>query len=264
MNTTAPEAPAHPAIADIDAACARIAPTWPLDQFIAVNPYWGWREQSARQAASTLGTLAGTRLTMPRSWFRSEWEAGRLTRQHLNAVASAHGDPTLAEVAEAALDDPDTEIPRLPFVTDLRDDGPGPRKGQTWTDLVTHQISQHCAAYFDRYQGTWHLDHGLGLFTGWKGQLAADRSVTWRHGRPWLRDRLASLPADVETAIDDMLSALGVPAAERTAYLTGLLLSVNGWAARRSRCSRSVRCSCPSGSAETAWLPISRTAVSIL
>ena len=232
MNTTtAPEAPIHSVIGEIDAACARIAPTWPLDQFIAVNPYWGWRDQTSRQAAAMLGTLAGTRLTMPRSWFRSEWAAGRLTRQHLDAVAHAHGDLSLAEVAEAALDDPDAEITRLPLVTDLRDLGPGPRKGQTWTDLVAHQISQHCAAYFDRYQGTWHLDRGLGLFAGWKGQVAADRAVTWRHGRPWLRDRLASLPAEVEIAIDHMLSALGIPPTGRTAYLTGLLLSVNGWAA---------------------------------
>ena len=28
-----------PVQAAIDAACARIAPTWPLDRFIAVNPY---------------------------------------------------------------------------------------------------------------------------------------------------------------------------------------------------------------------------------
>ena len=52
--------------AHITGACDRIAPTWPLDQFIAVNPYWGWRGVSAPSAAATLGALAGTTLTMPR------------------------------------------------------------------------------------------------------------------------------------------------------------------------------------------------------
>ena len=50
-------------------ACSRIAPTWPLDQFIAVNPYWGWRSASIAGAAARLTALAGTTLTMPRSWF---------------------------------------------------------------------------------------------------------------------------------------------------------------------------------------------------
>ena len=38
----------------IDAACARVAPTWPLDQFIAVNPYWGWRELPAAEVAAQI------------------------------------------------------------------------------------------------------------------------------------------------------------------------------------------------------------------
>ena len=49
---------------DIDRACARIAPTWPLDQFIAVNPYWGWVDQPMPQAAAALEALGGTRLTL--------------------------------------------------------------------------------------------------------------------------------------------------------------------------------------------------------
>ncbi|MGE5332216.1 MAG: putative inorganic carbon transporter subunit DabA, partial [Nitrospirota bacterium] len=72
---------------DIDRACARIAPTWPLDQFIAVNPYWGWVDQPMPQAAAALEALGGTRLTLPRSWFAAQWQAGHLQRRHLQAAA---------------------------------------------------------------------------------------------------------------------------------------------------------------------------------
>ena len=61
----------------IATAAARVAPTWPLDEFIAVNPYWGWIGRPMPEAAAALGTLAGTRLTMPREWFRAQWAAGR-------------------------------------------------------------------------------------------------------------------------------------------------------------------------------------------
>ena len=101
--TIAPETPAVVRHA-IDGACDRVAPTWPLDRFIAVNPYWGWRSASVPNAAAMLGALAGTALTMPRSWFREEWAAGRLSDAHLAAAAAAVGDPALAAPARAALE----------------------------------------------------------------------------------------------------------------------------------------------------------------
>jgi uncharacterized protein YbcC (UPF0753/DUF2309 family) len=43
-------------------ACERIAPSWPLDRFIAVNPHWGWIDRPIEDAAATVGVLAGMRL----------------------------------------------------------------------------------------------------------------------------------------------------------------------------------------------------------
>ncbi len=43
-------------------ACGRIAPSWPLDRFIAVNPHWGWTDRPIAEAAATVGVLAGMRL----------------------------------------------------------------------------------------------------------------------------------------------------------------------------------------------------------
>ncbi len=43
-------------------ACDRIAPNWPLDRFIAVNPHWGWIDRPIEDAASAIGVLAGMRL----------------------------------------------------------------------------------------------------------------------------------------------------------------------------------------------------------
>lgn len=51
------------ALADAVAqACDRIAPSWPLDRFIAVNPHWGWIDQPIEEAAAAVGVLAGMKL----------------------------------------------------------------------------------------------------------------------------------------------------------------------------------------------------------
>ena len=40
-------------------ACDRIAPSWPLDRFIAVNPHWGWIDRPIEESAACVGVLAG-------------------------------------------------------------------------------------------------------------------------------------------------------------------------------------------------------------
>jgi uncharacterized protein YbcC (UPF0753/DUF2309 family) len=222
----------HAAIAD---ACERIAPTWPLDQFIAVNPYWGWRSSPIGTAAARLGVLAGTRLTMPRSWFREEWLAGRLLADHLTSVALDLGDATLADRAMAVLDAlPAAEQPplqRMALITDLRDEGVGPIRGRTWTDLAVHQISQHCAAHFDGWQASWAPERSIGLFDAWRVDPSVTHGFSWARGSDWARAHLASLPDSAPEAIAVMLDDLAVEPAGHEAYLTAVLASVNGWAA---------------------------------
>jgi len=225
-----------PAItARIAAACERIAPTWPLDQFIAVNPYWGWRGSAAPHAAAMLGALAGTALTMPRAWFRSEHAAGRLAAEDIHASATSLGDPTMADAALDVLlqsiDHAQPVLHTMALATDVRDLGGPPQPGQTWADLVTHQISQHCAAHFDRWQGSWHPSSDADLFSGWRIQLSASHGVKWRHGAGWARTQIAALPAQPGATIAELLDALAIPEAGQESYLTALLLSVNGWAA---------------------------------
>ena len=235
MNpVTKPEEAVDSLSARIAAACDRIAPTWPLDQLIAVNPYWGWRTSPAPDAAAMLGALAGTSLTMPRSWFRAEWTAGRLSREQLEAAAVACGQPALAAEALAMLrqagEPSQPTLPRMALVTDVLGQISEPRPGESWGDHVTHQIGQYCAAHCDRWQGSWHPDQDVDLFSGWRAQLAAPHGTPWRRGASWARGQIATLPAQPEAAIGAMLGALGIPEAGRDAYLTSLLLAVNGWA----------------------------------
>ncbi len=227
----------------IATAAARVAPSWPLDRFIAVNPYWGWVGHPMPQAAAALGTLAGTRLTMPREWFRAQWEAGRLQRRHLCAAAAQEVTAsetngasdaqlqTRVVALEAALQGRSAPLARLSLVTDLRDHGAPPRPGLSWADLVTHQISQHCAAFFDRHQSGWSMDTSTGLFGSWRRQFAADHSLPWRKSRAALRQRLAALAAVPAALIADALEGMAIPEEGREPYLSAVLMSIGGWAA---------------------------------
>src|SRR6478752_6801491 len=76
-------------------ACASIAPTWPLDRFIAVNPFWARTDKPLSRVAGDLAALSGARSLMPRAWYAEEWRSGRLRSEHVReAIAEAGADVT--------------------------------------------------------------------------------------------------------------------------------------------------------------------------
>ena len=227
----------------INAAAAQMAPTWPLDEFIAVNPYWGWISRPMPEAASMLGRLAGTRLTMPRIWFREQWLAGHLQHCHLQAAVTAEESAdtvngktqskigAMVEELIAALEGNSAPLSRLPLMTDLRDQHLPPRPGLSWSDLVTHQISQHCAAFFDKHQARWEMDSSKGLYESWRQQLAADHGLPWRQGRAALHARVLLMPTSPQALIAAALQDMAVPENGRQAYLSAVLMAIGGWGA---------------------------------
>ena len=53
----------------LEDACERIAPLWPLDRFVAVNPYLGLTDHRFDEAAALLAATVGARATLPASFY---------------------------------------------------------------------------------------------------------------------------------------------------------------------------------------------------
>ncbi len=221
----------------VNQACQRIAPTWPLDQFIAVNPYWGFVDKPMSVAARKLGQLSGTPLVMPRSFYKAEWQAGRLTQAHLQAaIDKAQADCkidelisglTLQSKASDRTNDGNGRV--IPRITSLADSQRDLTHAMPWADFVTHQVSQHCAAYFDVSQAAWNPER-TGLYASWVQQLAHDHSTSLLMGYTGFSQKAASLPPEPRALIVAATQALGLKTEQCTDYYTALLMSINGWA----------------------------------
>jgi uncharacterized protein YbcC (UPF0753/DUF2309 family) len=211
-------------------ACARIAPTWPLDRFIAVNPYWGFVDRPLPQVAARLSSLSGTRLLMPRSFYREQWRSGELNAIHLQAAIDAAGAAVSVEQLIASLDQPATAPAPVPRVTDLLDRKRDLRHSMPWREFVTHNISQCCAAWFDQGQASWHPDRETGLYNAWLHQSAHDLTPRLLMGFKAFGPRAEQLPEDPLASIATVVDMFGIPEAACEDYFTALLLDVNGWA----------------------------------
>jgi hypothetical protein len=132
----------HGLDATIEQACDRIAPLWPLDRFIAVNPLWPRIDQPIATAAAELAARSGAQLLMPREWFREQLRAGHLTVAHLRAAIELEGAPVTVEALEASLGSEAPATARRARVMDVvapaRPDAAGP----SWREFVIHGTSQ--------------------------------------------------------------------------------------------------------------------------
>lgn len=213
----------HALTAAIDVACARIAPTWPLDRFIAVNPLWGWIQEPFPTVAAKVGALGGATFVPDRATFREAWREGRIAREHLELAASRAG----ADVAKllAWLDEPIVSLPKRATVIELVDVDRGAHP--SLHEHVVDAISRHCARFFDARLD---LDRAGGLYATWK--RGASHELAWQLDLHGLHEgEGARLPDDARETIAYAMRALDVPGDQRADYLTALLLDVRGWAA---------------------------------
>ena len=216
--------------AAIERACDHIAPTWPLDRFIAVNPFWMRTDKPLPVVSGELAALSGARLLMPRSWYADEWRAGRLRSEHVReAIAETGADVTEDDlIASFWIREPTPS--RRPLVVDVLETLRRREHELSWRDFVMERISRFCASYFDEGQAQVSAPRDQGFYATWRNQAEDDRMPSLFMALSGYRSTLASLPFSPSEMISAACADLGVPAEERERYFSALLLDVNGWA----------------------------------
>lgn len=216
-----------------ESACRSIAPAWPLDRAIAVNPHWERIGRPVRQVAARMAVLGDIRVFPPRDQVLAAWESGRIApadlRYALQALPAAKAAGLGERKCVEALAGPQ-KLPRLPLLIDILDDDPLRHARLSWRQAITHQVSQTCAAYFDEHQADWQPQRSEGLYAFWRDTITHDHGIGVLMGLPHLGESLAALPATRQDAESWVLQRLGLPEAVWADYLEAVLLTVNGWA----------------------------------
>lgn len=219
----------QPAIAR---ALSAIAPAWPLDSLVASSPYWGLRELPFRQAADTLRQVADSPLHLPRSAYREAWRRGEIRPEALETALREAGwrDGAPAWLDDASGEDMPAASPR-PLAA-YHPEAAGPLSAQSWTDVAIQQISQFCAAWFDRDQANWHLEHERGFYAAWLEQMRHPYGLSaLPERREQIRRRAEQLPEDAEAMLAAGLAQLQAQPQWLAPWLQALLMRNNGWAA---------------------------------
>ena len=220
---------------DIAIAARVLAPYWPIDTFIAVNPLSGLEDRPFGEAIEIGGRLFGARGTLTEPAFRREHAAGRITDADLLAALRRRVPRLLAASAPVLGGRP--AQPGELLLADLLHGEPAPaprrlartrseREAPRVADRVDAQTTKWCAAFLDD-AGAWPMPgREAGFYPAWRALAARDRSLPGA-----VRERLRELAERADDALLDALEALGVAVEAQRGTLQAHLTRLPGWAA---------------------------------
>ena len=213
-----------------------LSPVWPLNDYVAVNPYMGLASHKFLDAHQTLSSVRDCSLLMPKDYFRSLNEQGRLSQVHIElAFAQCREEyPELYQDFDCTRlfdkvdeDSQASDVLESKFFTVA---GAVDRQlGSHWSSHIINDISRHCAAHFDDGQAIWSSPwRGLSLYEAWH----AAAQIGWRMdllGLTGFRAFVAKMPATAKEAIPQLLNALEIPQSCWRQFLLCELFSIAGW-----------------------------------
>ena len=229
----------------IEEAKEVIAPVWPLQDYVAVNPYAGISHRSFLDARAFMKVFSNCESLMPINYYTAEFHKGRFS---VSDIASAIEELaavgillnlSASQIAEnlraidpvgATLDRPSaTPNHNRPirtiaeYATETTD--------INWTEAIVEEVSKHCAAHYDQGQSTWSSPYkNLTLYQAWRTVAGYDRNLEIL-GLSGFRDYVTRLPPTPAVAIVQMLQQLDVPVHIWSKFLLCQAFSIPGWSA---------------------------------
>lgn len=211
--------------------CARIMPGRPLDQWIAVNPFFNWSDRTFDQVSEDLSLREGGTLWAPASYLVEQLKSGRIQIEHIEAAARELGfDVVSASELSTNLMQQNGPLDRLPLLSDVLTETWNLRAPFDFNTQITQQVSQLCGSVFDQAFSLWKPEQTISLFEHWKRSLQENRvlrqsvhlnSQIWRtvQGSAGALDCIARLLPDLMG--EDQSAVL---------YLHVVLARLRGWA----------------------------------
>lgn len=221
-------------LATLRRASKKIAPVWPLESFVAVNPYLGLTNQSFDNAALELAVAGGIQMTLPSAFYLQKIEEGTLKPEHIAEALKKKNQTTDAKSFIEQLQSSNTIDQDFARALTFAEVTSKVTK-KDWNRFFTHRISNWAASYFDHGQAIWSASSkNENLFTSWKKEAEVDFSPELS-GLKNFRKQVKAMPNQPLAAAEKALEKLGIPKEGLDTYLHCLLLRVGGWSAYAAR-----------------------------
>lgn len=223
----------------IAAACAKVPPLWPLDSFVAVNPFVGISGMKFHDANSLIKRTRHTEILLPAKYFAERCAAGDVqeedfltAKDFLSKILPAHEAQQVVswqfdswqKLLSSAIDATPHETHVLTFAEHC-----DRQLNTNWHSFIIDEVSKWCSSYYDQGQSVWGLpNHEDSLLHTFRSIALEDLNPEMM-GLKGFRQILKELPAQADDLIREALQRLQIPKAQTEEFLIRQLMTVSGW-----------------------------------
>jgi uncharacterized protein len=215
-------------------ASKKIAPVWPLENFVAVNPYLGHTDKKFDNVAQELAAAGGIQMTLPSSFYIEKLKNGKIKVDDIAAVLKKRNNKINATAFINSLDHNNEANEVATTVASIADVATQ-ITDKDWSRFIIARVSNWAASYYDNGQAFWvAANKNESPFKSWKAEAEVDRTPELT-GLNNFRKIVKSLPNNPIEAAQIALEKLNLSQEELPLYLHKILLRVGGWAAYTAR-----------------------------
>jgi uncharacterized protein YbcC (UPF0753/DUF2309 family) len=214
-----------------------IAPTWPLQNTVAVNPFWNQIDHPFDEVMAKMSYLVHHSLYMPSSYYLEKFQCGEINEQDIEAAAnrremtSSSDSFNLKQFIRAS-----SEVNKAIEGCNCFSDFLDKKSGSAWRSFVTYEIAKYAAAFFDDGQALAKFPWSdLSFYEAWFSAQEFDRSFQMA-GVEGFHDSIVGFQKlGPEAAIQKIVSRFGFSNEHEIALYIGRLAVINnGWASQFS------------------------------
>lgn len=212
-------------------ATKKIAPSWPLDKLIAVNPLWSLIDKPFDTVAAELSAIAGIKAHLPIETYVAWFKQGRIDQASLTKAAQHYAVDALPESLIDMLSKPTPTLTPWQNIADLADQE-RPATKMSWHDEITHQVSQFCADHYQQVSPTLRQmssNDQTHLYPHWLTITTQDKGLSIVLDEPKLIHLFNALPNNTDQLFALAIEELALDDASLPYYAHALLLDINGW-----------------------------------
>ncbi len=209
------------------------SPAWPLQNIVAVNPFWFQREKDFCDVFFALESVFHSSLFMPTAYYREKYQTGEISDQSLQDALD-HGRRRWSFLPESSTAWLEASNQSEQAIRNFKSFAEVIEPRYNFHQIIIDDISKYCAGYFDCHQANIRYPWQSGSFwTGWFEAQHYDKAMQHcglNHFRQVILSFSGHTSAEV---IKIVLGELGLFNKQgQLAYLQRLLATSIGWASQ--------------------------------
>lgn len=151
----------------------KISPLWSLENYVAVNPFWGFKQSHFKTTSAYFNKINSQKLTMDKEFYLDEIKKGVITNEDLKSILKSYPKYSNIDTFIEHIKNSNESNEKIKLIHEIISN----KTNTDWTKFIINRISNWAASYYDKSPTIWRSSNPKDFpFDTWKIEANNDYS----------------------------------------------------------------------------------------